>query len=211
MMSSRLSPKKSSAGFSLVEIAIGLVIIGIILSSLITPVSSLRENAKRKDVEQTLADIHDAVLGFAINNSGRLPCPASNSSNGLELYNGSVCDNAHGFVPVSSLGLVGRIDDDNLLLDPWGQPYRYSAQIAAVFQICNENDCPNAASVIATSIPAVIYSTGIDGTTTGSADQLENLDADNDFVHTVEREGSAAYNDQLYWISPNILRLYLSR
>jgi len=59
-----------------------------------------------------------------------------------------VCSNAHGFVPVSSLGLVGRIDADNLLLDPWGQPYRYSAQIGATYQICNVNDCPSAASIV---------------------------------------------------------------
>lgn len=210
-MSRPTSPKISSAGFTLVELAIGLVVIGIIISSLITPVSTLRENAKLKDTEQALADIHDAVLGFAINNAGRLPCPATSSSNGLELYTGSVCSNAHGFVPVSSLGLVGRIDTDNLLLDPWGQPYRYSAQIGATYQICNISDCPSAASIVATSIPAVIFSTGSDGTSTSSADQLENLDGDNQFVHTSARVGSAAYNDQLHWISPNILKLYLSR
>lgn len=209
-MSVYISPKKN-AGFSLIEIAIGLVIIGIILSSLVTPVSTLRETAKQKETAQTLLDVHDAILGFAINNSGRLPCPASTSSNGLELYTGAVCSNEHGFLPVASLGLVGQFDEDNLLIDPWGQPYRYSAQIGASYQICNENNCPNAASIIASGIPAVVFSTGSDAANTTSPDQLDNIDNDNNFVHTSEREGTTAYNDQLHWISPNILSLYLAR
>ncbi len=207
-------PKLSkNSGFSLVELAIGLVIIGLVLGSIITPMSTLRDNSKRSETKSILKDIHDAVIGFAMNNNGRLPCPASATSNGLESLSGIACTQEHGFLPASSLGLQGSYDSNNLLKDAWGNPYRYSFSNTANYQICNQNNCPNANSVLSSGIPAVILSTGKDGTVNiNSPDQLENLDSDSLFVSHEPRDGTTtAYDDHIIWISPNILTLYLSR
>ena len=207
-----LSTHSQQSGFSLIEIAIGLVIIGIVLGSLVTPLSTLRESGKRNDANKMLGDIHDAVIGFAINNNGRLPCPATTTSNGLEALSGSSCTQEHGFLAAASLGLRGSYDN-SLLLDPWNNPYRYSHDTSASYQICTQNNCPNAASIIASNIPAIIFTMGSDGATgTTSVDQLENTDGDNDFVQQTPRDGTTtAFNDQMQWISPHTLTLYLSR
>ena len=79
--------------------------------------------AAEKDMDRVI----EAVIGFAQIN-GRLPCPAMPDSIGVEDYddvNNDGCNNYGGFVPINSLGLDGRINADSLLLDPWGNPYRY--------------------------------------------------------------------------------------
>ena len=211
MMYCTTSPKPQ--GFTLVEIAVGLVIISLVISGFITPISSLRENAKQKEAQQLLTDAHDALIGFAISNSGRLPCPATNGSNGLEALSGANCQQTHGFLPGVTLGLNGRYGENNLLSDPWGNPYRYSFSNSADLQICTQSGCPNAASVISTALSAVFLSTGKDGgTSSSSADQQENTDSDRFFVKHEPREGTnTAYDDQVYWLSPYTLSLHLNR
>ena len=68
--------------------------------------------------------VMEAIIGFAQVN-GRLPCPAIPDSAGNEDIDANGCDNYAGFVPVNTLGLNGRLNEDSFLLDPWGNPYRY--------------------------------------------------------------------------------------
>ena len=214
MMCYTTTPNRTcvQAGFSLIELAIGLVIIGLIAGSLITPLSSLRELNARKDSQQMLNDLHDALIGYAVNHSGQLPCPATASSNGQAAVLLGACTQEHGFVPAVSLGIQGAYDSNNRLLDPWGQPYRYSLSATSAFRICLAADCPVAASIIAANIPAVLLSTGADGgQTTASVDQLDNTDNDNQFVNQTPRQGSNAFDDQLRWISAHTLTYFLSR
>lgn len=209
MMSYSTSPNQQQ-GFSLIEIAVGLVIISLVVGSFITPISSLIDNARRTEADKMLDDIHDAMMGFAINNNGRLPCPATTSSNGAEAMAGSNCSQEHGFVPGVSLGLHGSYGDNNLLNDPWGNPYRYSFNPSAGYQVCTQSACPNAASILSANIAAVIISTGADLST--SADQSENTDNDGHFVRQNFRDaGANAFDDHIRWVSPNVLTLYLTR
>jgi hypothetical protein len=69
-------------------------------------------------------EVIEAILGFAQVN-GRLPCPAQPDDAGIEDINGGGCNSYAGFVPVNTLGLDGRFNEDSLLTDPWGNPYRY--------------------------------------------------------------------------------------
>jgi prepilin-type N-terminal cleavage/methylation domain-containing protein len=64
-----------SRGFTLAEMAVVLVIVGLLLGGLLTPLSSQTELRLRSDNEKALADAREALIGFAIIN-GRLPCPA---------------------------------------------------------------------------------------------------------------------------------------
>lgn len=119
-------PVKKSQGFSLIEMAIVLVIMSMLIGFLVIPLSQQKKNRDVADANKQLEEIKQAVIGFAMAN-GRLPCPAQLNSNGLEAWSGTQCENnGRGFVPVSSLGLSGRFNCDGLLLDPWNNLYRYS-------------------------------------------------------------------------------------
>jgi type II secretory pathway pseudopilin PulG len=107
-------------GFTLVEMAIVLVVIGLILGGLLAPLTSQRDMLSYSTTHQRLEEVKEALIGFAITN-GRLPCPASSTSNGLEdPVGGGVCNhNYDGFVPSVTLGLAS-VDNNGYSLDGWG-------------------------------------------------------------------------------------------
>ena len=190
-----------AAGFSLVEMAIVLVIIGLLLGSILMPLSSQIESNQRKSAQQTLEDIKQALIGFALAND-RLPCPATPSSAGVEApAGGGVCTVQHGFVPASTLGLSGGRNQDGLLLDPWNNPFRYSvtasngsaftktngmktttmATLAPNLQVCTTTtgstptNCASAGTTEASNAVVLIYSLGKDWATTPvSTEEQEN-------------------------------------
>lgn len=121
---------KKQSGFTLIEIAIVLVIVGMLVGSFIGSITSRIETTRRDNANKQLEDIKTAVLGFASAN-GRLPCPTSTSGGGVALPQaGGVCTLQHGFVPGRSLGINGQYNRDNLLIDSWGNPIRYSVTTA---------------------------------------------------------------------------------
>lgn len=115
-------------GFTLIETAVVLLILGLVLGGLITAIGQSTESNRRSDAQALINRVEEALYGFAQAN-GRLPCPASNVSNGIEApAGGGACsfNGGHGFVPAATLGLQGRVNADGLLLDPWSNPLRYS-------------------------------------------------------------------------------------
>ncbi len=119
--------KQLQHGFTLIEMAIVLLILAALLSYTFMPLRAQLETANIKEARGKLAEIEQAIYGFAIAN-GRLPCPTLPGQGGLSQPQppGPACSNAIGFVPSVSLGLKGETNCDGLLLDPWGHPYRYS-------------------------------------------------------------------------------------
>jgi len=181
----------NTSGFTLVEMAIVMVIISLMLGGLMMSLSQTTENTRRSDVQAQLAEITEALYGYAQAN-GRLPCPATPTSNGTELpVGGGACVRQHGFVPSATLGLRGAVNADGLLLDPWNNPLRYSvtttnsnaftttnrmqtttmAILAPDLRICREAACSN---VIASTIPVVILSMGKNWPAFTSADEVAN-------------------------------------
>jgi type II secretory pathway pseudopilin PulG len=80
---------QGSAGFSLVELAIVLVVVTLMLSSLLYTLSAQTEQRNFEDTRRRLEQARELVLAFAIVN-GRLPCPARykdsiNNSSGAEV------------------------------------------------------------------------------------------------------------------------------
>jgi prepilin-type N-terminal cleavage/methylation domain-containing protein len=61
-------------GFTLVEVAMVLFIIGLLLGGLLVPFAASVEHKNRANTEKNLQEIKDALYGFAVVN-GRLPCP----------------------------------------------------------------------------------------------------------------------------------------
>ncbi|MCX7173914.1 MAG: prepilin-type cleavage/methylation domain-containing protein [Proteobacteria bacterium] len=64
-----------SFGFSLMELAVVLVIVALLLGGLLVPLGTQRDVEFMRATEKSLADIREALIGFAAVN-GRLPCPA---------------------------------------------------------------------------------------------------------------------------------------
>ena len=117
--------KPSESGFTLVEIAIVLLIVGVLLGYTVALLPKQQELKKYREADQEMDQIIGAIVGFAQVN-GRLPCPAIPNTAGDEDGGGGAdCNNFGGFVPLNTLGLTGRTNADSLMLDPWGNPYRY--------------------------------------------------------------------------------------
>jgi prepilin-type N-terminal cleavage/methylation domain-containing protein len=113
------------SGFTLIEIAMVLLIVTILLGYTVALFPRQQELKQYRAVEQEMDEIIAAIVGFAQVN-GRLPCPAIPNSIGLESGGGGAdCGFFGGFVPVNTLGFTGKLNGDSLLLDPWGNPYRY--------------------------------------------------------------------------------------
>ena len=113
------------SGFTLIEIAIVLLIVSILLGYTVALFPKQQELKRYQAVEREMDNVIAAIVGFAQVN-GRLPCPAIPNSAGIEDGGGNVdCNNFGGFVPVNTLGFSGKLNEDSLLLDPWGNPYRY--------------------------------------------------------------------------------------
>lgn len=192
-------------GFSLVELSIVILIMGLLLGGLMMPLSVQRENARLRDGADQLATIEAAIEGYALVN-GRLPCPATPASGGVAAPAGGGCTTQHGFVPGTTLDLSGQRNADNLLLDPWGSPVRYSVSrtdsngdgtwdfvtpgemrsvTMPVLQpdlvICSTaagssgTACASNNETLSSSAPAVLYSLGKDWSSFSSADQQENV------------------------------------
>jgi prepilin-type N-terminal cleavage/methylation domain-containing protein len=133
--------RTTSAGFTLAEMAIVLVIVSLLLGGLIVPLSAQMDMRNVNDTQKTINDIRDALLGFSSAN-GRLPCPASNVSNGVESLSGGACTNPYdGLVPAVTLG-IGPTDSNGFAIDAWGNRIHYalfpnSAPIGTVTNIFN--------------------------------------------------------------------------
>ena len=70
----RRSPP-TEQGFSLVELAVVLVIVALLSSGLMLGLSAQRDSAANQEVQRQLDTAREVLLGFAMAN-GRLPCPA---------------------------------------------------------------------------------------------------------------------------------------
>jgi prepilin-type N-terminal cleavage/methylation domain-containing protein len=115
----------SESGFTLVEIAIVLLVVAVLLGYTVALFPKQQELKKYRAAEQEMDQIIGAIVGFAQVN-GRLPCPAIPNTAGAEDGGGAAnCNNFGGFPPANTLGLTGRLNADSLMLDPWGNPYRY--------------------------------------------------------------------------------------
>jgi len=216
--------------FTLVEMAIVLVIVGLLLGGMLAPLRTQLEQRRAADTGKALEEARDALAGFAARN-GYLPCPAISASNGLEDRSGTRCTNERrlGFLPWATLGLQK--------LDAWQHIYLYSVTPAfsdsgASFRLDTPRDITIAsrdalgALVPASAqndIPAVILSLGGNGYGAfsdagvqaadmgqGNVDERANFHGDGRVFIARNQAGNpsapgGAYDDIVVWLSPNIL------
>ncbi len=192
-------------GFTLVELAIVVLVMGLLLGGLMMPLSVQRENTKIREGVKQIDSIISTLEGFALAN-GYLPCPATPGSNGFSAPTATACAVQHGFVPATTLDLGGRRNTDNMLLDPWGSPLRYSvsasdansdgrwdfvtpgelrnvtmAVLAPELVVCSSaagsspTACASPNVTLTAQAPVLVYSLGKDWSSFSSGDQLENV------------------------------------
>jgi prepilin-type N-terminal cleavage/methylation domain-containing protein len=140
----------SARGFTLIEVAVVIMIIALLLGGLIATLSAQFDARSATQTEQTMQLARDALIGFAVR-QGRLPCPAIDSSavgyrdgtsttvqgtgeeamrltssgpSPASAVNGS-CAATVGYFPALSLG-VGPTDAQGYLIDGWGSRVLYA-------------------------------------------------------------------------------------
>lgn len=130
-MNMRPTRRTPNAGFSLVEMAVVLAIVGLLLAGILLPLSAQLDQQQTNETERRLDLARDAVLGFAATNR-RLPCPANASSAGVEVFSaaftpgGGTCSVPWtGYIPAVTLGLL-PVNGSQLFVDSWGNPIRYA-------------------------------------------------------------------------------------
>lgn len=107
-------------GFTLIEMAVVLVILGLLLSRLLIPMSEQMTQGKMTVTEQRLEKIKAALIGYAITYN-RLPC-SDIDQDGKE-------DRAQkttlGCSSVGKEGYLPAVDLGVKRYDAWGRPFRY--------------------------------------------------------------------------------------
>src|SRR6266571_3407425 len=83
MQGARAQRQSLATGFTLVELAVVLAIVGLLLGSLMYTLSAQVEQRNFEETRRRLEQARELVLAFAIVN-GRLPCPARSNSSGFE-------------------------------------------------------------------------------------------------------------------------------
>ena len=218
-------------GFSLLEMAVVMLILGLLLAGLLPTLSAQLEQQRVVETRKQMNEIRDALLGFAVS-QGRLPCPADgNLANdaGLEAVSGVgtslVCTSNRGVLPWATLGMNET--------DAWGR--RYSYRVTATFadgedgtaascampssvsfQLCSLGNLTILKTMggakVSDYVPVVVVSHGQNGygayTPQGkqlagaTGDEAENVDNNNTFV---SKEFGVNYDDLVLWLSPPIL------
>ncbi len=214
---------RDSQGFSLIELAIVMLVVALLIGTLISRSQVYWQRAAIKQAERELEHAKEALLGYVLSH-GQLPCPdidgfpaaGSSYSDGLQDRQeiSGACRQAFGFVPWAVLGVSKT--------DPWGTPYFY--HISTVFSdglsgqpvftlddmgVINVSDQDG--RLIASNIAAVIYSIGANANLDrASFAEAENIDNDNSFIvhdYTVNSAATVAvFDDIVRWLSPMIIK-----
>ncbi len=116
---------KITRGFSLVEMAVVVVIVGLLLGGLTIPLTAQLDLQRARETRASLQQIQEALLGFA-QSTGRLPCPATAASNGIESpVGGGNCITQLGYLPAATLG-IRPTDSNSFAIDGWNSRIMYA-------------------------------------------------------------------------------------
>lgn len=203
-------PQPSMTGFSLVELALVLIVAALLAGSFITAARGQRDQTARQQTQQQLVDAQEALLGFFLA-QGRFPCPMPPGQGGVAREmpeGGGDCLAWSGYLPGTTLGL-GPTDEAGYVLDAWGQRLHYQVSSVAIgaqshgfttanglrsnwaslaappapdLWVCPGADTCSAATALTREGLVVIFSTGANGETPRGADETANLDGDNHLV-----------------------------
>jgi len=157
----RPSPGRPSRGFTLIEIAVVIVVLSLLLAMIAGIATAMVGQQRREATRQRLAGVETA-LALYVSQNRRLPCPAdgrfasSNANAGLErpiggvacqVVTGTANSQTHGVVPWRTLGLT-----ETDVTDGWGNRLTY--RVAPELVLANAMDftsCDPGAAVTGTA------------------------------------------------------------
>ena len=117
-MLTRISSYRKSKGFSLLELAIALAVLGYLLFGFAEYVKQGDDYETRAENREILLDAKNALLAF-VKVNGYLPCPDSDAVNdGIETRTGGICSGIRGRFPYQTLGFAEE--------DAWGNNLFYA-------------------------------------------------------------------------------------
>lgn len=215
-------------GFSLIELAIVLLIATLILGGMLIPFSAQIQRQRIATTQKTLDEIKEAIIGFAVINK-RLPRPATDSTNGTSKATCPAAADCTGFIPWATLG-VNKID-------AWGKLIRYSVHpdlatgvtfpptTATGYKTIQTRDGSGALVNEAQNVPVVLLSYGVRNHGTSESgvaltdDSSTNTDEDTNntasytapttFITRVATDNTAApggeFDDIVVWISTEVI------
>ena len=224
----RVAPPPAAQGFTLLELAVVVVVVTILLGSILVPLNTQVQQRNASQTQRVLEETRDALIGYAMIH-GRLPRPASSATDGTE--RATLCStdaDCTGFVPWAALGMAQA--------DAWGKLYRYSVTPALTVKggfalntpgdktVRSRNGAGTPIWLVRSSpVPAVIFSQGAnnfgttrDGLTLASASQTNLDEADNQnndgtrpfWARTASSSTSSPggdFDDQVVWIPTSLL------
>lgn len=223
--------KNHHKGFSLIEMAIVLIILTLVVGSALVPLGAQIEQRQRAETQKTLDEIKEALIGYTVTHKV-LPCPSIETTgipNGIASTTCTASPIATGYIPWVTLGVNNQ--------DAWGNLIRYAVdiQFTTTFtlqttgSITIETHNPDGSTPsISSNIPAVVLSLGKNGYgamstdgvlrfkpaafSTNDPDEYQNQKNSSSlfFSHTPAPPGTATtaggeFDDMVAWISPNIL------
>ncbi|MFO7542284.1 MAG: prepilin-type N-terminal cleavage/methylation domain-containing protein [Thiobacillus sp.] len=200
-------------GFTLIEMAIVLVIITILIGGLAVPLSAQIQARRIAETNKTLEEAREAIVGFARTRGGTLylPCPDTDGD-GIENRTGALCDAQVGGLPWITLGTGQQ--------DAWANRLRYEVDnnfsaSSGFNETTSLDETARSVKNVASEVVFVVVSHGPNrsgATNTNGialppptgADELDNLDANRIYVSHEQTKASAtseAFDDLLAWIS----------
>ena len=155
--------RRTAPGFTLVEVAVAALIVGLLLSTLMYTFAAQVDRRNFEETRARLDRARELVLAFAVAN-GRLPCPARSTSAGAEAwdsatgkctsggvddyYGGSLSSGATGgLLPASTIGFR-EVDSSGFAVDAWQNRIRYAVAKARASGTCGTT--PPAGTIIFT-------------------------------------------------------------
>lgn len=196
------TPHRTQTGFSLVEMAIVLAIVGLLLAGLLPTISSQIEQQRRNETRKYMDEVRDALLGYAVTNK-RLPCPDTNGDGTAEATCTTIAQQV-GTLPYKDLGVVDKDAYGSVLVYAVTKAFADSSTITlspptpGAMRICTTAACT---ANLTNNAVAVVVSRGANWAGTPSADEAENTDGDTDFVsHDFAQD---SFDDLVVWLSPN--------
>jgi prepilin-type N-terminal cleavage/methylation domain-containing protein len=126
---SSVSSGRAARGFSLVELAVVMLVMGLLLGGIVVPLNVQLESRNYEQTQRILDQAREALIGYAVAN-GRFPCPAAVNTTGDEAFHAvgtktnGICSGAvsgayMGFLPAATLGFT-PVDAQGYAVDAWG-------------------------------------------------------------------------------------------
>lgn len=218
---------RTQHGFSLLELAIALVVLGLMAGWLMTPLRVQRSLLAYQETERRMQSGYQALLGHAMIHH-YLPCPDTDQPpDGWEnVLTNQSCTSDEGILPWQQLGVAAT--------DAWGRFFRYradstfthhgqwfsleSAESASNIQVTGDTGALTSVPSRPVAIILTHGENGLGGIQSVSAgqvtvmsapshpDEQENADGDLAFVDkSYQRATLGEFDDRLILLSPKVL------